>query len=135
MEGSPGSKGTRYDYLFKVILIGDPCCGKSSLMLRYAQNKDPTDYATTVGVDFKVKKVHFEDKIVKLQLWDTAGQERFKHITTSYYRGAHCCVILFDITNQDSFHHLYNWIEQFYYYNDQEVQNIVLVGNKHDLED
>ena len=70
---------------------------------------------------------------VRLQLWDTAGQERFRTLTTSYYRGTHCCVLVFDITSQESFYHLYQWIDQYNYYCEFPVKNIIIVGNKHDL--
>lgn len=70
-----------------------------------------------------------------LQFWDTAGQERFTQMTTSYYRGAHCCVLVFDITNTESFFSLFKWIDQYNYYNDQAAKQIVIAGNKHDLEE
>ena len=71
---------------------------------------------------------------MRLQLWDTAGQERFRTLTTSYYRGTHCCILVFDITNADSFYHLYQWIDQYNYYCEFPVKNIIIVGNKYDLE-
>ena len=67
-------------------------------------------------------------------MWDTAGQERFRTLTTSYYRGTHCCILVFDITNVDSFYHLYHWIDQYNYFCEFPVKNIIIVGNKHDLE-
>lgn len=90
----------------------------------------------TVGVDCKSRTfVHdATGKRVRLQIWDTAGQDRFTSITTSYYRGTHCCILVFDITNKDSFFHLYKWIDQFNYYNDYPLKNILIIGNKHDLE-
>ena len=92
-------------------------------------------YDATIGVDCKSRTfVHGDDNLkVRLQLWDTAGQERFRTLTTSYYRGTHCCVLVFDITNQESFYHLYQWIDQYNYYCEFPVKNIVIVGNKHDL--
>ena len=68
-------------------------------------------------------------------MWDTAGQERFRTLTTSYYRGTHCCILVFDITNPDSFFHLYQWIDQYNFYCEFPVKNIIIVGNKYDLED
>ena len=92
-------------------------------------------YDATIGVDCKSRTfVHGPNNLkVRLQLWDTAGQERFRTLTTSYYRGTHCCVLVFDITNQESFYHLYQWIDQYNYYCEFPVKNIVIVGNKHDL--
>ena len=88
----------------------------------------------TVGVDCKSKTFNYQNKKVKLQLWDTAGQERFTTITTAYYRKTHCCILLFDITNKQSFFNLFKWIDQYNYYNDYPLKNIIIVGNKHDLE-
>lgn len=92
-------------------------------------------YDATIGVDCKSRIFnHGPDNLkVRLQLWDTAGQERFRTLTTSYYRGTHCCVLVFDITNQESFYHLYQWIDQYNYYCEFPKKNIVIVGNKHDL--
>lgn len=89
----------------------------------------------TIGVDCKSKTYIHEDLRVRLQLWDTAGQERFRTLTTSYYRGTHCCVLVFDITNADSFYHLYQWIDQYNYHCEFPQKNIIIVGNKYDLED
>ncbi len=124
----------RTEFHFKIIIIGDPCCGKTSLMMRTALSKRNEVYDSTVGVDFKSRTFNFEDKKVRLQIWDTAGQERFTNITTSYYRGTHCCILVFDITNKDSFFNLYKWIDQYNAYNDLPVKHIVIIGNKHDLE-
>ena len=88
-----------------------------------------------MGVDCKQKTFDYQNKKVKLQIWDTAGQERFTTMTTSYYRKTHCCILVFDITNQESFFHLFKWIDQYNAYNDFPMKNIVIVGNKHDLEE
>ncbi len=125
---------TAYDYLFKIIIIGDPCCGKTSLLIRSTQNKRNDTYETTIGVDCKSKTMKVKNKVVKLQIWDTAGQERFRTLTTAYYRGTHCCILVFDITNEESFYHLYQWIDQYTYYCDWPIKNIIIAGNKHDLE-
>ena len=109
------------------------------MLMRIAENKDPSRqvYEPTIGVDCRNRTfLHGEDNLrVRLQLWDTAGQERFRTLTTSYYRGTHCCVLVFDITNPESFYHLYQWIDQYNYYCEFPVKNIVIVGNKYDLED
>lgn len=124
-----------YDHLFKIIIIGDPCCGKTSMLSRICENKTVPNYLMTVGVDTKNRIMDYQGKKIKMQIWDTAGQERFRTLTTSYYRGTHCCVLLFDITNKDSFFHLFQWIDQYTYFCDFPITNIVIVANKHDEED
>ena len=89
----------------------------------------------TIGVDCKSKMMQRDDKVIKLQIWDTAGQEKFRTLTTSYYRGTSCCVLVFDITNIDSFYHLYQWIDQYNGYCDQPIKNIIIAANKIDLEE
>uniref|UniRef100_A0A8C4S7U6 small monomeric GTPase n=1 Tax=Erpetoichthys calabaricus TaxID=27687 RepID=A0A8C4S7U6_ERPCA len=86
----------KYDFLFKLLLIGDSGVGKTCLIIRFAEDNFNSTYISTIGIDFKVKTVEVDGKKIKLQVWDTAGQERFKTITTAYYRGAmvslyHCC--------------------------------------------
>mmetsp|Transcript_22437 Transcript_22437/g.34710 ORF Transcript_22437/g.34710 Transcript_22437/m.34710 type:complete len:93 (+) Transcript_22437:275-553(+) len=88
----------------------------------------------TVGVDCKSRLFRRHGKNIKLQLWDTAGQEKFRTITTSYYRGTSCCVLVFDITNIDSFYNLFQWIDQYNYHCEQPVANIIIAANKVDLE-
>ena len=84
-----GNDYNDYDYLLKMLLIGDSGVGKSCLLVRYADDTYNSSYISTIGVDFKIKTFDMDDKIIKLQIWDTAGQDRFKAITTSFYRGAH----------------------------------------------
>ena len=99
-----------YDYLFKILLIGDSGVGKSCLILRFAENMFIDSYISTIGVDFKIKTISLFGKIVKLQIWDTAGQERFRTITTSYYRGSHAILIVYDITSMESFRNVTSWL-------------------------
>ena len=87
----------------------------------------------SIGVDFKLKNIEIEGKKIKLQIWDTAGEERFRTITTSYYKGAHAILIVFDITEKDSFDHVKNWVADIDKFAKQGVLRI-LVGNKCDLE-
>ncbi|KAI9006250.1 ras family protein [Phycomyces nitens] len=123
-----------YDYLFKLLLIGDSGVGKSCLLLRFADDTYTESYISTIGVDFKIRTIELEGKTVKLQIWDTAGQERFRTITSSYYRGAHGIIVVYDVTDQDSFNNVKQWMREIDRYAAEGV-NKLLVGNKNDLTD
>mmetsp|Transcript_68143 Transcript_68143/g.189022 ORF Transcript_68143/g.189022 Transcript_68143/m.189022 type:complete len:189 (+) Transcript_68143:295-861(+) len=93
-----------YNHLVKLLLIGDSAVGKSSILLRYADDSFSSSFITTIGIDFKIKSIQLDDdKKVKLQIWDTAGQERFKTITTAYYRGAMGILLVYDVSNPNTF--------------------------------
>jgi len=98
-----------YDHLYKVLLIGDSGVGKSCILLRYTEGTFIESYISTVGVDFMMKTLRFGDKTIKLQLWDTAGQEKFQSLGYAFYRGADCCVLVYDITNRKTFENLTKW--------------------------
>ncbi|TYI91375.1 hypothetical protein E1A91_D03G187800v1 [Gossypium mustelinum] len=121
-----------YDYLFKLLLIGDSDVGKSCLLLRFSDDSYLESYISTIGVDFKIRTVEQDGKTIKLQIWDTAGQERFRTITSSYYRGAHGIIIVYDVTDQESFNNVKQWLNEIDRYATENV-NKVLVGNKCDL--
>ena len=121
-----------YDYLFKVLLIGDSSVGKTSVLLRYVEDTFNHEFQTTIGVDFKISTFQLNGKIIKLQLWDTAGQDRFKNIVASYYRGAHGIVLAFDITNHASFQNINRWYDEAQNYLQKSVPKL-LIGNKLDL--
>ena len=122
-----------YDNLFKVLLIGDSSVGKTSVLLRYTDSAFTCEFQTTIGVDFRIKNIPVKNKIIKLQLWDTAGQDRFRRIVSSYYRGAHGVIIVYDITNKESFLHVNDWLEQCNLRTDLIIPKL-LIGNKSDLE-
>jgi len=121
-----------YDYLFKLLLIGDSGVGKSCLLLRFADDTYTESYISTIGVDFKIRTIELDGKTVKLQIWDTAGQERFRTITSSYYRGAHGIIVVYDVTDQESFSNVKQWLNEIDRYAAENV-NKLLVGNKSDL--
>ena len=120
-------------YLFKLVSIGNPAVGKTSLIRRFAKGKFQTKYLPTLGVDITTKRMEVNDKPVKLILVDTAGQEFFGKLRPSYYRGASACLILFALNDNNSFTAIPNWLEEFRKYIPTEVP-IALAGNKKDLE-
>lgn len=123
---------SEYDYLFKLLLIGDSGVGKSCLLLRFADNSYTDSYISTIGVDFKIRTVEIDGKTIKLQIWDTAGQERFRTITSSYYRGSHGIIVVYDVTDMDSFNNVKQWFQEIDRYATEGVTKL-LVGNKSDL--
>ena len=126
------TKGKDYDYIFKIVLIGDTCVGKSCILVRFSDDVFVENYVTTIGVDFRFKTMIVKNKIAKIQIWDTAGQERYRSITTAYYRGAAAIIICCDSTNKESFDNINNWIDEIAKYTDKEVDKLVLM-NKCDL--
>ncbi|XP_069387055.1 GTP-binding protein Rab-3D-like [Paralichthys olivaceus] len=123
-----------FDYMFKLLIIGNSSVGKTSFLFRYADDSFTSAFVSTVGIDFKVKTIYRNDKRVKLQIWDTAGQERYRTITTAYYRGAMGFLLMYDITSEDSFCAVQDWATQIKTYSWDNAQ-VVLVGNKLDLEE
>jgi len=126
--------GTKdYDYLLKILLVGESGVGKSCLLLRFAEGTFSQSFISTIGVDFKMKKVTLNDRVVKLQVWDTAGQERYRTIVSSFYRGAHGIILTFDVTDINSFLKVRHWLSEIRK-NAPEGTRVLLVGNKSDLQ-
>ena len=122
-----------YDYLFKVLIIGNSCVGKSNILLRFSENVFHESFLPTIGVDFKIKNVNLDDKTIKLHIWDTAGQERFKTITATYYKGAHGIILVYDITDRTTFSDIENWLSEIQQHASPNVARL-LIGNKCDME-
>lgn len=106
------SEQKTFDYMVKLLLIGSPCVGKTSILRRFADDAYSDSYVPTVGVDFKVRNVDLGGKIVKLQLWDAGGVKKFRSITESHYRGIHGVIFVYDVTNQNSFLSLQDWLSE-----------------------
>jgi len=124
-----------YPTNLKLLLIGNSSVGKSSLLLRFTDDDFLSEEETTatIGVDFKVKQLQIDDRRFKLSIWDTAGQERFRTLTSSYYRGAQGVVLVYDVSNRQSFQSLASWFKEISTYCSPEVVKII-VGNKVDKE-
>lgn len=120
------------DYIFKVLIIGDSSVGKSNILLRFSDNIFHDTFLPTIGVDFKIRNVTFQAKNIKLNIWDTAGQERFKTITSAYYKGSHGVILVYDVTDRESFNNIANWINETRKHAGTNIVK-VLVGNKCDL--
>ena len=127
------TKNKDYDYIFKLVLIGDTCVGKSCILVRFSDDIFNDNYVTTIGVDFRFKTMVIKNKVAKIQIWDTAGQERYRSITTAYYRGAAAIIICCDCTNKESFNNVKNWIEEIAKYTDENTVDKIVFMNKCDL--
>ncbi|AYV78105.1 MAG: Rab1 [Edafosvirus sp.] len=121
-----------FDYLVKIVLVGNSGVGKSSLMSKFCKGTMSEQYFSTIGVDFDIRTLTIDDKIHKLQIWDTAGQERFKSIASCYYKGAHGIIMVYDITDKDSFTDMVTWQQEIDRHASPEVCKFI-IGNKNDL--
>ena len=124
---------TNKEQLLKIIILGDSEVGKTSLMQQYVNKKFDNHYKKTIGLDFLTKDIEIDGAAVNLQIWDAGGQERFQSLRSVFYRGADACILVFDVTQQESYSHLNSWMEEF---NVQAgKRDCVLIGNKIDMED
>ncbi|XP_025192502.1 ras-related protein Rab-43 [Melanaphis sacchari] len=123
-----------FDFLFKIVLIGDCGTGKTCVVQRFKSGTYAENQGNTIGVDFSMKTIKIDGKKVKLQIWDTAGHERFRTITQSYYRSANGVLLVYDITKRATFLNLQRWVEEVRRYTSSNVL-LVLIGNKCDLEE
>ncbi|CAK85671.1 unnamed protein product (macronuclear) [Paramecium tetraurelia] len=123
-----------YDYLFKIVLIGDSGVGKTNILKRFINNEFQLESKPTIGVEFATKTFQQQGKSVKCQIWDTAGQERFRAITNAYYRGAVGAFICYDITREITFKNTEKWLSELKEHADGNIV-IIMIGNKIDAVD
>ncbi|XP_050384438.1 ras-related protein Rab11D [Argentina anserina] len=121
-----------YDYLFKLVLIGDSGVGKSNLLSRFTRNEFNLESKSTIGVEFATKTLSVDDKVIKAQIWDTAGQERYRAITSAYYRGAVGALLVYDVTRHATFENVARWLKELRDHTDPNIV-VMLIGNKSDL--
>jgi len=126
------TEGSNYDYLFKVVLIGDSGVGKSNLLSRFTRNEFNLESKSTIGVEFATRSINVDGKTVKAQIWDTAGQERYRAITSAYYRGAVGALLVYDIAKHATYVNVTRWLKELRDHADSNIV-IMLVGNKSDL--
>lgn len=121
-----------YDYLFKVVLIGDSGVGKSNLLSRFTRNEFSLESKSTIGVEFATRSLNVDGKVIKAQIWDTAGQERYRAITSAYYRGAVGALLVYDVTRHSTFENVERWLKELRDHTDPNIV-VMLIGNKSDL--
>ena len=126
-------KDNKADNSFKILTIGESQVGKTSILRRYVDNKYIKHHLSTIGIDYRTKMVKVLDKEVKLKIWDTAGQERYHHITSQMYKGAHGVMLVFDVTDDNSFEKIKDWMEDINSNISKNEISIILIGNKCDL--
>jgi len=123
-----------FQFVFKILMIGDSSVGKSSVLMQHVEKSFSEQNTPTLGIDFKIAEMTINQNKVQLQIWDSAGQERFRTITRAYYRGSHGIFLCFDLTSQESFDNLNQWLKEINLYAGENTPKILL-GNKSDLED
>jgi len=126
-----------YDHLFKLLLIGESCVGKSAIIKRFAEDKFSVSATSTVGVDFLIKNLSIPEsgKVVKLQIWDTAGQERYQLITPIFYRGANAIILVYDVTDTTALAGIKKkWHDEAIKLISKDNVQFIIIGNKNDMQ-
>ena len=121
-----------YDFLYKIVLIGESGVGKSNLLLRFTRNEFDAEKRSTIGVEFATRSIQHDNKVIRAQIWDTAGQERYRAITNAYYRGAVGALVVYDITKENTFKSIERWLSELKDNADPKIV-IMIIGNKADL--
>ena len=121
-----------YDFLYKIVLVGESGVGKSNLLLRFTRNEFDADKRSTIGVEFATRSIVYCEKNIRAQIWDTAGQERYRAITNAYYRGALGALVVYDISKKNTFESVERWLSELHDNADKKVVQMI-IGNKSDL--
>ena len=127
------NQDSTFDYLIKILTIGESGVGKTCLISRYNRNEFSENHLSTIAIDFKMKTVKIKDNRVKIQIWDTAGQERFSTLTNGFFKGSDGIIVTYSITDQKSFENVNKWMSQIQQRAPSDVK-VILVGNKTDME-
>ena len=122
-----------YDFIYKIVLVGDSFVGKTNIMNRNVKNEFDINSSRTVGIEFGIKLFDIKGHSIKAQIWDTSGQPTFKSITSSYYKAAKAIIVVYDITEKSSFESIDKWVNEAKNYGGNEL-TILCIGNKCDLE-
>ena len=118
---------------YKILTIGESGVGKTAILKRYVEDKFPKHHLSTIGIDYLSKDITIYNKKIKLRVWDTAGQERYRNITTHTYKDADGIALIFDLTDENSFNQINDWMDQIYNNTDKTLISLILIGNKSDL--
>ena len=135
MSKSKEKENTNSDNIFKILTIGEQAVGKTSILRRYVENKFMKHHLSTIGIDYLSKTIKIKGKEIKLKIWDTAGQERYRNITNQIYKGSDGIVLVFDVTNEDSFNQISEWMKQITENVSKDEISIILIGNKCDIQE
>ncbi|EHA8587270.1 ras-related protein RABA3 [Cocos nucifera] len=131
-EDWEAERALEIDYVFKIVVVGDSAVGKTQLLGRFTKDEFCFDSKSTIGVEFQTRTITLNRKRIKAQIWDTAGQERYRAVTSAYYRGALGAMLVYDITNRQTFDHVARWVEELRAHADNSIV-VMLIGNKADL--
>ena len=133
-ESKP-KEDTNNSNVFKILTIGDGGVGKTSILRRYVENKFLKHHLSTIGIDYLSKTIKIKEQEIKLKIWDTAGQERYRNITSHIYKDADGIILVFDVTSEDSYNQITDWMDQIKNNVSQDDISLILIGNKCDIQE
>ena len=132
---SKPKEDTNNSNVFKILTIGDGGVGKTSILRRYVENKFLKHHLSTIGIDYLSKTIKIKEQEIKLKIWDTAGQERYRNITSHIYKDADGIILVFDVTSEDSYNQITDWMDQIKNNVSQDDISLILIGNKCDIQE